>query len=85
MLYKFAGIVHQSPPRPPTFRNKQIYTCSCASWTRILLVVGPILFLHLNCFVLMRLKESGPSLFGSEEIWRRTENKVESESVDVRV
>ena len=33
----------------------------------------------------MRLKESGPSLFGSEEIQRRGDNKVESESVDVRV
>ena len=33
----------------------------------------------------MSLKESGPSLFGSEEIRRVAYNKVESESVDVRV
>ena len=33
----------------------------------------------------MRLKESGPSLFGSEEIHRRADNKVELESVDARV
>ena len=30
----------------------------------------------------MRLKESGLSLFESEEIRRRSDNKVESESVD---
>ena len=29
----------QSPPRPPTLRNKRIYTCSGASWTGILLAV----------------------------------------------
>ena len=33
----------------------------------------------------MRLNESGPSLFRSEEIWRRADNKVELESVDVCV
>ena len=33
----------------------------------------------------MRLNESRPSLFGSEEIRRRADNKVELESVDVRV
>ena len=32
----------------------------------------------------MRLNESGPSLFRSEEIRIREDNKVESESVDVR-
>ena len=41
---------------------------------------------HLNdCCGLMRKNESGPSLFGSEEIRIREDNKVESESVDVRV
>ena len=34
---------------------------------------------------LMRLNESGPSPFGSEEIQIREGNKVESESVDVCV
>ena len=29
----------QSPPRLPTLRNKQSYTCSCASWTGILSAV----------------------------------------------
>ena len=33
----------------------------------------------------MRLNESGPSLFRSEEIQIREDNKLESESVDVRV
>ena len=33
----------------------------------------------------MRLNESRPSLFGSEEIRRCADNKVESESVDVHV
>ena len=33
----------------------------------------------------MRLNESGPSLFGSEEIRIREDNKVEPESVDIRV
>ena len=33
----------------------------------------------------MGLNESGPSLFGSEEIQRCVDNKVESESVDVCV
>ena len=33
----------------------------------------------------MRLNKSGLSLFGSEEIRRRVDNKVESESVDVHV
>ena len=33
----------------------------------------------------MRLNESGSSLFGSEEIRRRVDNKVESESVNVCV
>ena len=33
----------------------------------------------------MRLKESGPSLFQSEEIQIRKDNKVESEPVDVCV
>ena len=33
----------------------------------------------------MRLNESRPSLFGSEEIRRREDNKLESESVDVHV
>ena len=33
----------------------------------------------------MRLNESGLSLFRSEEIWRRADNKVELESVDVCV
>ena len=33
----------------------------------------------------MRLNESGPSLFASEEIQRRVDNKLESESVDIHV
>ena len=37
------------------------------------------------CCGLMRLTESGPSLFGSGEIQRRADNKVKSESVDVHV
>ena len=46
---------------------------------------GPVLCILTDCCGLMRLKESGPSLFRSEEIRRRADNKVESESVDVRV
>ena len=34
---------------------------------------------------IMRLNKSGPSLFGSEEIRIREDNKLESESVDVCV
>ena len=36
---------------------------------------------HLNCLLWIRLNEFGLSLFGSEEIRRRTDNTVESESV----
>ena len=34
---------------------------------------------------IMRLNESGPSLFRSEELQIREDNKLESESVNVRV
>ena len=41
---------------------------------------------HLNClFRLMRLKESGPSLFQSVEIQIREDNKLESQFVNVCV
>ena len=46
----------------------------------------PFCSVHLNLlFELMRLNESGLSLFRSEETWRRVDNKVEVESVDIRV
>ena len=46
---------------------------------------GPVVCISTDCCGLVRLNESGLNLFWSEEIRGRTDNKVESESVDVRV
>ena len=45
----------------------------------------PFCAFKLTVVDIMRLNESGPSLFQSEEIRIREDNKLESESVDVRV